>query len=121
VIIVSSIIGILDSEPTRWDDSEEFHAFRAGLAKEGDGDIEKVYRSAENHYERLPELAAELVHLLVRADSQVLVTAGGHVSALAAKQATEANLIPIVFTTVANPVLKSSFTKMTMTGRTTLN
>ncbi len=54
-------------------------------------------RSAEGHYERLPALAAELVRLNV--DVIVTVSTPG---ALAAKHAT--HTIPIVFTSVADPI-----------------
>jgi putative tryptophan/tyrosine transport system substrate-binding protein len=56
------------------------------------------YRWAERHYDRLPALAAELVERKV----DVIVATDGFVSALAAKGATSA--IPIVFTTVSDPV-----------------
>ena len=55
------------------------------------------YRWAEGRYDRLPELAAELVNLNV----DVLVTAGTP-GALAAKQAT--STIPIVLAAVGDPV-----------------
>jgi putative ABC transport system substrate-binding protein len=56
------------------------------------------YRSAEGKIERLPALAAELVALKV----DVIVTAGGTPTALAAKQATKT--LPIVFTSATDPV-----------------
>jgi putative ABC transport system substrate-binding protein len=56
------------------------------------------YRWAEGQYDRLPDLAAELVHHPV----DVLVTVGGEPSALAAKGAT--STIPIVFTVGGDPV-----------------
>jgi putative tryptophan/tyrosine transport system substrate-binding protein len=63
-----------------------------------DEDLELEYRCAEAHPERLPGLAAELVAL--RPD--VLVAGFGTLPAKAAKTATE--IIPIVFTTVGDPV-----------------
>ena len=56
------------------------------------------YRDAEGKAERLPALAAELATL--KAD--VIVTAGGTLAALAAKQATKS--VPIVFIAVSDPV-----------------
>ena len=56
------------------------------------------FRWAEDLYERLPALAAELVGRRVA----VIFAAGGNVSAVAAKAAT--STIPIVFPAVADPV-----------------
>jgi putative tryptophan/tyrosine transport system substrate-binding protein len=56
------------------------------------------YRWAEDRYDRLPAMAAELV----RDNVTVIVASGGNVSPLAAKAATAK--IPIVFTAVADPV-----------------
>jgi putative tryptophan/tyrosine transport system substrate-binding protein len=56
------------------------------------------YRWAESNYDRLPALAADLVSRKV----DVIVTTGGTPPALAAKSATSA--IPIVFTSVSDPV-----------------
>jgi len=55
-------------------------------------------RWAENHYDRLPALVADLVSRKV----DVIVTIGGTPAALAAKNAT--STILIVFTSVSNPV-----------------
>jgi putative tryptophan/tyrosine transport system substrate-binding protein len=56
------------------------------------------YRWAEDRYDRLPAMAAELV----RDKVTVIVASGGNLSPLAAKAATAT--IPIVFTAVADPV-----------------
>ena len=56
------------------------------------------YRWGEDHYDRLPALAADLVSRKV----DVIVTRGGPNAALAAKNAT--STIPIVFASVGDPV-----------------
>ncbi len=56
------------------------------------------YRWAENHYDRLPVLAAELV----RHEVAVIVAVGGITSALAARSATAT--IPIVFEMGGDPI-----------------
>jgi putative ABC transport system substrate-binding protein len=76
-------------------------AFRQGLRESGyiEGqNLRIVFRWAEDHYEKLPALASELVSLPVA----LLFTAGGPPSALAAKDAT--STIPIVFSAASNPV-----------------
>jgi putative tryptophan/tyrosine transport system substrate-binding protein len=62
-------------------------AFRRGLSQAGFTDGRNVaieYRWAERHYERLPELAADLV----RRPVAVLVATGGEPTSVAAKAAT---------------------------------
>jgi putative ABC transport system substrate-binding protein len=77
-----------------------WEAFRKELSKLGwiEGkNITIEYRFAEQKFERLPELAAELVRLKVD-----LIVATGRSPALAAKSATAT--IPIVMTSVPDPV-----------------
>jgi putative ABC transport system substrate-binding protein len=94
------LIGVLSSGPAklREDQSE---GLRRGLKEAGfvEGEnLSVLYRGADDHYERLSALAAELVSRSVA----VIATAGGPVAALAAKSAT--NSIPIVFAAVSDPV-----------------
>jgi len=77
-------------------------AFRAGLRDLGYVEGRNIvieYRFAGGQYERLPELAAELVRLKV----DVIVTHSAP-GALAAKQATAGNPIPVVMTNVSDAV-----------------
>lgn len=76
-------------------------AFRRGLADSGfvvGQNVSVEYRWAEGQYDRLPNLAAELVNLRVTA----ILSAGGPPAALAAKNAT--TTIPIVFSAADDPV-----------------
>jgi putative tryptophan/tyrosine transport system substrate-binding protein len=94
------VIGVLHSASQRQFVSH-IAAFRRGLNEGGyiEGDNVTVeYRWADGRYDRLPELAAELVQRPVA----VLVTLGGDPPALAAKATT--STIPIVFNIGGDPV-----------------
>jgi ABC-type uncharacterized transport system substrate-binding protein len=80
-------------------------AFRQGLRDLGYVEGRNLvieYRDAEGKVERLPALAAELVALKV----DLIVTGGGTLPALAAKQAT--GTLPIVFSSAPDPVRTGS-------------
>jgi putative tryptophan/tyrosine transport system substrate-binding protein len=93
------VIGFLSSRSPN--ESETLVAgFRQGLAEAGyvEGqNVQLAFRWAEGRYDRLPELAAELV----KAQVTMIVSVGASVSALAAKSATRT--IPIVAVT-SSPV-----------------
>jgi putative tryptophan/tyrosine transport system substrate-binding protein len=93
------VIGFLN--PTSMDaNADRLRGFHLGLKEAGYVEGENVaaeYRYAENQYDRLPALAADLVRRRVT----VLVAAGIE-AALAAKAAT--TTIPIVFATGSDPV-----------------
>ena len=93
------VIGFLDSRAPN-DAPQLLTAIRQGLKETGFVEGQNVaieYRFAENHNERLPALAADLVHRQVT----VLVTPPTP-AALAAKAAT--STVPIIFLTAGDPV-----------------
>jgi putative tryptophan/tyrosine transport system substrate-binding protein len=94
------VLGFLSSGPAnaRQDQFAMLHrALKEGGYVEGQNLVVE-YRWANDQYDRLPALAAELVQRRVA----VIAATGGPVTALAAKAAT--NTIPIVFTGVSDPV-----------------
>jgi putative ABC transport system substrate-binding protein len=94
------VVGFLSGR-SRAETGDLLADFHRGLAEAGFPDGERVrieYRWADGHYERLPALAAELVERRVA----VIATAGGNVTALAAKAATPS--IPIVFVAGGDPI-----------------
>ena len=93
-------IGFLGSE-SPGGATERVRAFRQGLNEAGyvEGrDVAIEFRWAEDHNDRLPDLAADLVRRRVA----VIVAAGSSAAALAAKAATVT--IPIVFLIGGDPV-----------------
>jgi putative tryptophan/tyrosine transport system substrate-binding protein len=93
------VIGFLNSASTEGY-APMVTAFSEGLKQTGYFEGQNVvieFRWADGHYDRLPELAAELVRRQV-----VVIAAGGPPAALAAKAAT--STIPIVFTSGTDPV-----------------
>jgi putative ABC transport system substrate-binding protein len=116
------VIGVLSAEwPEQFTD--RLRAFHEGLRETGyvDGrNLAIEYRWAEGRNDRLPALAAELVHPEV----SVIVTAGSTPAALAARAATAT--IPIVFYLGADPVEAGLVTSLSrpggnLTGVVTLN
>jgi len=95
------VVGYLSSASAATYPTAYVAAFRQGLSEAGyteGGGVTIEYRWAEDHYDRLPALADELVRQRV----DVLATTGGIVSAIAAKGAT--STIPIVFAMGDDPV-----------------
>jgi ABC-type uncharacterized transport system substrate-binding protein len=104
------VVGFLSSR-SPVESEHDVAGFRLGLSQSGYVEHQNVvieYRWAENQYDRLPALAADLVKRQVR----VIAALGGPVTALAVKAATKT--IPFVFITGVDPVklgLVASFAK----------
>src|SRR5712691_7004196 len=91
------VIGILAAaSPDNAGAQRMLAAFREGLGEAGFAESRNIaieYRWAEDRFDRLPGLAADLVNRKV----DLIVTEGGNPSVIAAKQAT--STIPVVFHT----------------------
>ena len=93
------VIGFLSALSAELDYKDVTVPFLRGLKKTGYVEGQNVaveYLYADNQYDRLPALAADLVR------RPVAVIVGGTAAALAAKAAT--TIIPIVFAAAADPV-----------------
>jgi len=94
-----SVVGWLGSETREAEDSRVV-PFREGLKEGGYSEGQNVtieYRFADGHYDRLPALAADLVHRPVN-----VIALTGQPAALAAKAAT--TTISIIFQVADDPV-----------------
>jgi putative tryptophan/tyrosine transport system substrate-binding protein len=106
------VIGFLHSG-TAAPFATQLAAFQYGLKEGGyivDQNVAIEYRWAEGEFDRLPELAADLVRRKVN----VIAAVGGPPSNLAAKNAT--TTIPVVFNTGADPVKMGLVTNVRQPG-----
>jgi putative ABC transport system substrate-binding protein len=104
------VIGFLDTT-TAAETAYRVSAFRDGLKEAGFIDGHNVaieYRWAENKFDQLPALAADL------AQRQVAVIVGSNVSMRAARAAT--STIPIVFISGGDPILTGLVTSLSRPG-----
>jgi ABC-type uncharacterized transport system substrate-binding protein len=108
---VMPVIGFINAAPAQ-SYASQLAAFLKGLDEKGYVDGRNVtieYRWADGHYDRLPALAADLVRRQV-----TVIAATTTPAALAAKAAT--TTIPIVFTTVGDPVQLHLVTSLNRPG-----
>jgi putative tryptophan/tyrosine transport system substrate-binding protein len=95
------VIGLLDSRTPEAFPMAQHRTMRQGLKETGFVEGENVrieYRWGDDHADRVPELAADLVRRRVT----VIATTGGEVAAFAVKAAT--STIPVVFLAGGDPV-----------------
>jgi putative ABC transport system substrate-binding protein len=106
------VIGLLDSTPPHAHPNL-LRSFRQGLSETGYVEGQNVaieYRWSDGQYDRVPELAADLV----RRQVTVIATIDGSPSALAAKAAT--STLPIIFRIGADPVALGLVTSLNRPG-----
>ena len=106
------VVGFLHSEAASTS-ARQLAGFHRGLKEGGFIDGQNLtieFRWAEGHYDRLPEMAADLVRRRVA----VIVTSGGAHSTIAAKN--ETTTIPIVFVTGSDPVSLGFVTQVARPG-----
>jgi putative ABC transport system substrate-binding protein len=106
------MVGLLNGSSPK-STSNEIAAFQNGLKEAGfvnGRNVRIEYRWAEQHYERLPVLANDLV----AQRPAVIAATGGTASIFAAKSAT--STIPIVFVTGGDPVQQGIVASLNQPG-----
>ncbi|HEV2551103.1 MAG TPA: ABC transporter substrate-binding protein [Stellaceae bacterium] len=96
-----NIVGYVTSASSDYSERVALPAVREGLKEIGFVEKQNLvieFRAADGHYDRIPELVADLIERKVA----VILASGGSASAFAAKVATAT--IPIVFVTAADPL-----------------
>lgn len=106
------VVGLLSQSPSNAPSGpiEAIHLALKQAGLEVNRAIRMEYRYANNQYDRLPALAAELVNI----PASVIITTGGPIPTVAAKAAT--TTIPIVFAPLSDPVAVGLVSSMNRPG-----